>query len=162
MNIEILGTRGNIDVQTPQYARQSGILVDEKILLDLGEKEYLNLDFDSIFISHLHADHAIFEEEDIPEISVPVYAPEPSSHYPVKVLSHPVTIDAYRVTPLPTIHSTRVTSVALLVEKDVSLLYTSDLVALSHEFSRQVDLAVIDGSFMRKKGLVRRTEKGEQ
>ncbi|MBU7043516.1 MAG: hypothetical protein HXS47_07970, partial [Theionarchaea archaeon] len=162
MNIEILGTRGNIEVQAPQYVRQSGILIDEKILLDMGEKEYLNLDFDCIFISHLHPDHAIFEEEEIPEISVPVYAPEPSSHYPVKVLSHPVTIDSYRVTPLPTIHSTRVTSVAFLMEKDVSLLYTSDLVALSHEFSRQVDLAVIDGSFMRKKGLVRRTEKGEQ
>jgi hypothetical protein len=41
MRLTILGTRGNILPSAPGYARHSGILVDARILLDLGEAEYL-------------------------------------------------------------------------------------------------------------------------
>jgi hypothetical protein len=41
MRLKILGTRGNILPSAPRYARHSGILVDSRILLDLGEATFL-------------------------------------------------------------------------------------------------------------------------
>ena len=38
---------------------------DTKILMDLGEKEYLNYRPKCVFVTHLHPDHAIFLRESI-------------------------------------------------------------------------------------------------
>jgi hypothetical protein len=162
MKIEMLGTRGNVDVSAKGYERQSGIFIDDRILLDLGEKEYLNLHPDYIFISHLHPDHAVFEQEDLPPISIPVYAPESSSQQQVTILSDSVTVDSYMVTPFPTIHSTRVKSMALLVRKESSVFYTSDVMEVIPELEDPVDVVIIDGSFMRRGGLIRRSDSGKR
>jgi len=50
MTITILGTRGNIKPSAPKHAKRSGVLVDDRLLLDLGETEYLRLSS----ATHLH------------------------------------------------------------------------------------------------------------
>lgn len=40
MKIKILGTRGEIEESAPYHSKQSGVLVDDKILLDIGDKDF--------------------------------------------------------------------------------------------------------------------------
>ena len=74
----ILGTRGEIEASAPYHARHSGILIDDTLLFDLGEKEFLDYNPSYIFITHLHPDHAYFVRSgtSIPETNAIIYAPE--------------------------------------------------------------------------------------
>ncbi len=160
MRVEILGTRGHIKPSAPGHAKHAGTLLDNLILLDLGEREYLDLHPECIFITHLHADHAFFVEE-VASIDAQVYAPEISTKLPDMVkIRGPVEVDGYRITPIPTIHSQAVRSVAFLVEKDLQrILYTGDLVTIGRKYREMIqdlDLVITDGSFFRHNGLVRR------
>ena len=60
MKITILGTRGEIEPTAPYHARHSGLLVDDTLMFDLGEQEFLAYKPSYIFITHLHPDHAYF------------------------------------------------------------------------------------------------------
>jgi ribonuclease BN (tRNA processing enzyme) len=162
--ITILGTRGNIESTARRYSRHSGILVDRLILLDAGEREYLKLHPKYVFITHLHPDHAALKAHDIHK-GIEIYAPESSPRLPmIRIVSHPVRVGAYTVTPIPTVHSQRVKSVGYLVENDGErFLYTSDLVKIKPRFHRLLgsglDLVVTEGSFIRSKGLIRKDTK---
>lgn len=81
MRLKILGTRGNIPASAPRYARRSGILVDARILLDLGEAAYLRYRPRHIFITHLHPDHAAFPRTGA-GTDAEIYLPEWSSMLP--------------------------------------------------------------------------------
>lgn len=164
MKIEFLGVRGNIEAFAPCYSKHSGVLVDGKILFDLGEKEFLERKPLYIFITHLHSDHAFFVTQEIGELGIPVFAPE--TYYglsELKQISGTVTDDSYKFIPIPTEHSQKVKSVAYLVEHDSHrLLYTGDLISVNEEYLgliEDLDLVITDGSFMRRNGLIRR-EKG--
>jgi glyoxylase-like metal-dependent hydrolase (beta-lactamase superfamily II) len=110
MRVTILGTRGNIRPSAPKHARHSGILVDRRLLLDLGEAAYLDLEPQHIFITHLHPDHAVFMEADVTP-NAEVYVPEPTKRLPgARVISGPVRIRSYRIIPVPTVHSHRLRS----------------------------------------------------
>lgn len=161
MKVEILGTRGNIDKTAPYHSKHSGILVDDAILFDLGEKEYLKRDPSCVFITHLHPDHAIFVTEDVGEIEAPVYAPETSERMPwIRKIEGEVNFGPYRVEPVPTHHSKKVKSVAYILDDGSKrLLYTGDVIWINkeyHERLRNLDLVITDGSYMRKGGLIRR------
>jgi hypothetical protein len=54
MKIKVLGTRGEIKASLPEHANHSGVLIDDVILLDIGEKQFLNCHPKYIFITHLH------------------------------------------------------------------------------------------------------------
>lgn len=41
MKITVLGTRGQIEESTAYHSKQSGVLIDNKILLDIGDKRFL-------------------------------------------------------------------------------------------------------------------------
>ena len=58
MKIKILGTRANIKAGTPGHTKHSGVLVDNKLLFDVGEKEFLKYNPSYIFFTHFHPDHA--------------------------------------------------------------------------------------------------------
>ena len=60
MRIEILGTRGNVAPSARGHARHAGVLIDDTILLDLGEISYLRRRPRTVFVTHLHPDHAAF------------------------------------------------------------------------------------------------------
>jgi ribonuclease BN (tRNA processing enzyme) len=149
VRLEILGTRGNIPVSAPGYARHSGVLIDARILLDLGETAYLRRRPTHIFITHLHPDHAVLLPNAVP--GAQVYVPER--------MSRSVRVGSYRITPVPTVHSLKVRSVGYVVQKRRQrVFYSSDLVSIErryHRRLRRLDLVITDGSYMRRGGLVR-------
>lgn len=159
MRLKILGTRGNIPPSAPGYARHSGILVDGRILLDLGEVAYLRYRPRHIFITHLHPDHAALPRSGV-VTGAEIYLPEPTPGLPgARVISHPVRRGAHRIVPVPTIHSLKVRSVGYVVEAGGRrAFFSSDLVAIErryHRRLRRLDLVVTEGSYMRRGGLVR-------
>jgi ribonuclease BN (tRNA processing enzyme) len=163
LQLTILGTRGNIESSAPAYSRHSGILVNGLILLDVGEKDYLSRRPRYIFITHLHSDHAAIAASDV-STDTEIYAPESAPGLPMcRIVSEPVQVDGYTVTPIPTIHSQRVKSVGYVVERNGErFLYSSDLVEIKprfHHLLKRLDLVITDGSFMRSKGLIRRDAK---
>jgi ribonuclease BN (tRNA processing enzyme) len=159
MRLEILGTRGNILPSAPRYARHSGVLVDRRILLDLGEAAYLRYRPQHIFITHLHPDHAAFPRAGV-VTDAEIYVPEPTRKLPAaRVMSRPVRTGSYRIVPVPTIHSTKMRSLGYVVEKGGRrVFFSSDLVAIQRRYHRRLgrlDLVITEGSYMRRGGLVR-------
>jgi ribonuclease BN (tRNA processing enzyme) len=116
VNLKILGTRGEVKESAPRHSKHSGVLIDGQILLDLGEKEYLDYQPKAVFITHLHPDHAFFIKEPA-QIDVPIYAPETHKNAKIDVPHGPISLDAYRITPFPTIHSKKFQSMGYVVEK---------------------------------------------
>jgi ribonuclease BN (tRNA processing enzyme) len=116
VNLKILGTRGEVKESAPRHSKHSGVLIDGQILLDLGEKEYLDYQPKAVFITHLHPDHAFFIKEPA-QIDVPIYAPETHKNAKIDVPHGPISLDAYRITPFPTIHSKKFQSTGYVVEK---------------------------------------------
>ena len=132
MQITILGTRGEIEPSKPYHSKHSGVLIDGKILLDVGEKEFLKHKPKLILITHLHPDHAFFvshDEDAIKQVKAPIYAPEAYNKFQVIKKTRKITFQGYTITPIPTIHSKLVVSQAYLIEKgNKKVLYTGDIV----------------------------------
>lgn len=160
MKIKVLGSRGEIEESSPRYSNRSGILIDGKLLFDLGEKRFLAHKPKAIYITHLHPDHAYFvrrgHEEKAP---ARLYAPEGFKQDPhVHIIDKPVKTDGYSIIPIPTHHSKNVQSQAYLIKKGKqSVLYTGDLVWIDKEYHalfERVDLVITEGSFIRKGGMI--------
>lgn len=164
MNIKILGTRGEIEESSPYHAKQSGILIDNKLLFDCGDKRFLAYNPEHIFITHLHPDHAFFvrPRQKAPQ-HIHLYAPEKHRAIPFTVIKKQITIGGYRIIPIPTIHSLKVKSVAYLVEhRNKKILYTGDMIWIEKKYHRllnNLDLVIADASYIRYGGLVRRDKK---
>jgi glyoxylase-like metal-dependent hydrolase (beta-lactamase superfamily II) len=167
MKVKILGTRGEIEDSLPNHSKHSGVLVDNKLLLDLGEKEFLKYHPKWIFVTHLHPDHAYFVrwgQEEIPETSAPIYSPERPKKDMIRMVVHtidsPIDLLGYTIIPIPTHHSKIVKSQAYLIKKGKhSLLYTGDLIWINKEYFdllEYVDLVITEGSFLRKGGMIRK------
>ena len=160
MHVTILGTRGEVEESAPSHSRHSGILIDETLLFDLGEKEFLDRQPEQVFITHLHPDHAFFITDPAP-VPLPVLGPEPfDDTVHVSPVTGPVTLGSYTITPIPTHHSKLVRSVAWLVRKgEESVLYTGDLIWINREYHHlfdPVELVITDGSLFRRGGRIRR------
>ena len=160
MRVEVLGTRGNIQVSAPKYARHSGILIDRRILLDLGEMSYLRRSPRQVFVTHLHPDHAAFlAAGGFPDIAL--YLPERSPIVPnAMVVSRAVQVGPHRIIPVPTEHSAQVRSLGYVVERGRRrVFYSSDMISIHRRYYGRLgrlDLVITDGSFIRRGGLVRR------
>jgi hypothetical protein len=160
MHLRILGTRGEIQESAPWHRRHSGVLVNGRLLLDLGEREYLGLHPDWVLVTHLHPDHAFFITEEV-STEVPIYAPEEHpDHIQVRPFPETLTLDGFSVRPLPTHHSKWVRSVALVVrDPGHAVCYTGDIIWLNreyHPFLKDLDLVITDGSHIRQGGMVRK------
>jgi ribonuclease BN (tRNA processing enzyme) len=167
MKIKILGTRGEIDASGPYHSKQSGILVDEMLMLDAGEKSFLIYRPKWILISHLHPDHAFFVRkghEEIPQTDAQIFAPEKPAYQEIAakidILDKRKRLGDYEITPIPSHHSKHVKSQAYLVKKEShAFLYTADLVWINKEFHAlfdPVELVITEASFLRKGGMIRR------
>jgi ribonuclease BN (tRNA processing enzyme) len=163
MRIEILGCRGHIDVSAPGYANHSGVLVDDALLFDLGEPFFLDRHPRSIFLTHLHPDHAAFMEGPMEHIDAPVWGPQLTDRLPgLQVARGTIDWDRYQITAIPTNHSATVRSQAYMIEADLQrILYTGDLISIHSRLRDRIpdlDLVITDGSFIRRGGLVRYDE----
>lgn len=165
MKLKILGTRGEVKESAPRHSKHSGVLVDGQILLDLGEREYLDCRPKAVFITHLHPDHAFFVLGSS-QTDVPLYAPEGHKNAKIDVLSGPVSLDSYKVTPFPTIHSKKFLSQGYVVEKGGwKLVYTGDLISIDkehHHLMENANLVITDGSHLQKGGRVFRDKETGQ
>ncbi len=160
VKIRVLGTRGEIKESAPRHSRHSGVLVDGRLMFDLGEREFLDEKPDAVFITHLHPDHAFFVIEHA-ILTVPVYAPEERGDLPgVKPFPGSMAIGGYKIQAVPVHHSLKVQSLAYVLEKGRQrMLYTGDTVWINKEYHplfEGLDLVVTEASFLRKGGMVRR------
>lgn len=176
MNIKVLGTRGEIKESAPYHSKKSGILLDDKLLLDCGDKRFLDLKPDYILITHLHPDHAFFVRNHV-ELNYmlthknslkSIYAPDDFDQLniiPTYQNTH-FNIENYHIAIIPTVHSVKVKSNAYLITKNnTTLLYTGDLIWIDKEYHnmlKNIDLVITEASFMRNHGLVRRDKKTGQ
>lgn len=165
MDIKILGTRGEIEPSAPYHSKKSGVLIDNKLLLDCGDERFLAYHPKYILMTHLHPDHAFFTRGD-KQYSIPdatMYAPEHFDQVQIIVPKRSFTIDSYHITPIPTIHSIRVKSQAYLIEhKRKCILYTGDMIWIEKKYHRKLhnlDLVITEASFIRRGGTVRRDPK---
>jgi len=161
MIIQIFGTRGEIKAHAHKHLKHSGILIDNKILIDVGEPEYLKYKPEFILITHFHPDHAFFiREKNKINITLPVFAPEATNKISgVTIISSTVKMDSYLITPVPTIHSMKVKSQGYIIEKNKRrIFYSGDLVTIEKKYYRELgklDLVITEGSFIRRGGVVR-------
>jgi ribonuclease BN (tRNA processing enzyme) len=162
MNVKILGTKGEIEESAPWHTRQSGVLIDNIFLFDLGEEEYLKYDPAFVVFTHLHPDHAFFvRQKNELKQKIEAFAPEnPDEADFIQVKNKPFTKNGYHFIPIPIMHSLKVKSQAYVVEKDGKrLLYTGDLAWMKKEFQQELgklDMVITEGSFFRKGGMIRR------
>ena len=174
MNIRILGTRGEIEESAPWHTKHSGVLIDERFLLDLGEEEYLDYDPSFVVFTHFHPDHAYFiRRKNELGRSIEAYGPENPGEIglsndidSIHVKTGPFHKDPYRFIPIPTIHSLKVRSQAYMIEKDGKrLLYTGDLAWMKKEHQQDLghlDMVITEASFFRKGGMIRRDKESGQ
>jgi len=160
MKIKVLGTRGEIKESAPRHSRHSGLLVDGRLLFDLGEKEFLDTRPWRVFLTHLHPDHAFFVRKPAP-LGVRVFAPETRGGVPeVEVFPGEMSYRGYSIRAIPTHHSLKVKSTAYLIEKrGRRLLYTGDMFWINKEYHpllEGLDLVVTEASFLQKGGMIRR------
>lgn len=162
MKIRILGSRGKIEASQPHHTKHSGILIDKKILIDVGEKEFLTYRPQYILFTHLHPDHAWFvETNEVFEVNVPIYSPEDNpliKQY--SVVKGPLLLEDYSITPIPVIHSIKVRSLGYVIEQaGKKIFYSGDMVWIEkkyHPLLKNLDLVITDGSHIRKGGVIRR------
>ncbi|MBD3360679.1 hypothetical protein GF366_02655 [Candidatus Peregrinibacteria bacterium] len=163
MNIKILGTRGEIKESKPYHSRHSGVFIDNQLLFDLGEKEFLKYNPKYIFITHLHPDHAFFVRDgEIPK-KTKIFAPEKLKGFDINKFTGTKKINSYKITAIPTIHSKKVKSQTYLVEKDKKILYTGDMIWIKKKYHpklKNLDLVIMEGSFIKKGGMIRRDKEG--
>jgi ribonuclease BN (tRNA processing enzyme) len=169
MKIKILGTRGEIEPTKPYHSHHTGVLIDNKILFDIGEEEFLNYNPSCIFITHLHPDHAFFVRSSYKKqinFSQPIYAPEDYNTIVTKFNENVKKIGSYSIRSLPTYHSKTVKSTAyLIIHNSQKILYTGDLIWINkkyHRFFEDVDLVITEASFIKKEGRVQKDKETGQ
>ncbi len=162
MRLTILGTRGEIEESTPYHAKKSGLLIDKTLMLDLGEKTFLDFQPKWIYITHLHPDHAYFVrkgKEEFPATKAHIHAPEKQG-FPIGVVKRKQKVGSYTIFAIPTIHSKSVLSCAYLVEKGKKrILYTGDMIWIEkkyHSLFSRLDLVITEASFLKEGGMIRR------
>lgn len=98
MKVHFLGTKANIKTTKPYHALHSGILIDDRLMFDLGERDFLEYYFDYLFFTHFHPDHAYFvEEKENFEAPVPCYGPEAHERVgEMEIMNEPVEVAGYR------------------------------------------------------------------
>jgi ribonuclease BN (tRNA processing enzyme) len=166
MKLRILGTRGEIKSSAPRHSKHSGVLIDGKLMLDVGEKEFLDLKPGCVFITHLHPDHAFFIN-DGHDYGIEFYAPEkvPGVTHLTEP-EHMILYDTYQVIPIPTNHSKKVKSTAFLVDDgEKRVLYTGDVIWINKEYYSLLSglsLVITDGSYLRRGGMIRKDKETGQ
>ncbi len=162
MKIKILGTRGKIEPKAEGHVNHTGFLIDDKILIDVGEEKYMDKQPEAVVFTHFHPDHAFFvpnKEKFIPKI--PLFGPEAHDLIPqLNVIAGKFEVEGYTFTPIPVIHALRLKSLGYIIEKagkrifitgDVAWIEKTNLVDLP-----PLDLVITEATFIKKGGRINR------
>ena len=162
MEIEILGCRGKIKTSAPKYNNHSGFLIDGKLLIDLGEKEFLARKPQAILFTHFHPDHAFFVfDEQVFSPEIPHFGPEIHPLLPkLKIISEETEVLGYNISPIPVIHAKNLKSYGYVVEKDGKrVFFTGDVAWIEKAHLKeigQVDLIITEATLIQKGGRINR------
>lgn len=162
MKIKILGTRGKIEPKAQNHVNHTGFLLDDKILIDVGEPEYMDHKPETVVFTHFHPDHAFFVPEKqkfTPEI--PLLGPEAHELIPqLQIVSGSFNIREYKFTPVPVIHALKLKSLGYIIQKgkkrtfitgDVAWIEKAHLAEIS-----DLDLVITEATFINKGGRINR------
>lgn len=164
MKIKVLGTRAKIKPSAEGYQNFSGYLIDDKILLDVGEEAFLKEKHEAIIFTHFHPDHAYFEfDQSVFTPQIPHYGPEGNPLLPQQeIISAPFKIGEYTITPFPVIHALKLKSLAYLIEKgNKKVFFTGDVAWIEKAARSQlpkVDLVITEATFIKKGGRINRKD----
>lgn len=162
MKIRILGTRGKIEPKAEDHVNHTGYLIDEKILVDVGEEKYMDYRPEAVVFTHFHPDHAFFvpdKQNFSPKI--PLFGPEAHELIPqLKVITGPFEIDGYKFTPVPVIHALRLKSLGYIIQKgQKKVLMTGDVAWIEKANLAEIpdlDLVITEATFIQKGGRINR------
>ena len=171
-----LGTKGEIEEETPRHQYHSSLLIevdDFRLLIDYGLKHRYTLEEikpEALLITHAHPDHYSWLELEI-KTEVPVYLTEETlkygkykpDNYKVISLYESYNLNSLEIIPYPVLHSIRCPAVGfrIKISPRQTLVYNPDLVDILEKdrVLAGIDWYIGDGSSL-KSNLVRR--KGEQ
>lgn len=162
MKIEVLGTRAKIKASAPGYKNHTGFLLDDRILLDVGEESYLDRKPEAVIFTHFHPDHAFFVfENEVFNPKIPHYGPEPYHLTPrLKIIQEKFLLKDYLFTPVPVIHALKLISFAYVVEKDGKrVFFTGDVAWIEKQYLEhlgKMDLIITEATFLKKGGRINR------
>ncbi|MGY5850182.1 MBL fold metallo-hydrolase [Salegentibacter sp. F14] len=163
MEIEILGCRAKIKASAPKYENHSGILIDGKLLIDLGQEEFLNRNPEAILFTHFHPDHAyfVFKEQSFCS-DIPHYGPQPHPLLPnLQLITSGKELSGLRITTVPVLHAKNLKSFGYLLEKQGKRVFiTGDVAWIEKaELSKigQVDLVITEATLIQKGGRINRS-----
>lgn len=162
MKIKILGTRGKIEPSAPKHENHTGFLIDDRILVDVGEQKYMDHAPEAVVFTHFHPDHAFFvPEKEKFDPKIPLFGPEANELIPkLKVVDKKFSIKGYSFTPVPVIHALRLKSLGYIIEKDGKRVFiTGDVAWIEKAELRDIpplDLVITEASFINKGGRINR------
>ena len=162
MKIEVLGTRGKVEPSAPKYRNHSGFLIDGKILIDVGERHFMDRNPEAIVFTHFHPDHAYFIPEDQEfHLDIPHYGPQEHPLIPeLRVITQNFTVNGYRFTPVPVIHALKLKSLGYIVEKDDKRVFLTGDVAWIEKAhlaeKNKLDLIITEATMINKGGRINR------
>lgn len=162
MKIKILGTRGKIEPSAAKHKNHTGFLIDDRILVDVGERKYMDYDPEAVVFTHFHPDHAFFvPDKERFEPEIPLFGPEANELIPkLKVVEKKFSIKGYIFTPVPVIHALRLKSLGYIIQKDgKSLFITGDVAWIEKAELKDLpplDLVITEASFINKGGRINR------
>ena len=164
MKIEVLGTRGKVEPSASKYKNYSGFLIDDRILLDLGEEHFLERNPEAIVFTHFHPDHGyfIFNDEKFTP-GVPHFGPQEHPLLPnLQVIDETLNILGYSFTPIPVIHALNLKSWGYVVEKDnKKIFFTGDVAWIEKAHLKKigtVDLVITEATLVEKGGRINRRQ----
>jgi ribonuclease BN (tRNA processing enzyme) len=157
MVIEILGVRGELETQLPNYEKHCGVLVDDQLLLDFGETSFLEKHPKWVLITHLHPDHAAFLNTSLTKDLPIVISPEASMLTSLQIENQPFTLSNYHLTPVPTIHTPKTKSQGYRIDDGQhSIFYSGDMTNIEERYRSllvHLDLVITDGSYIQPNAL---------
>ncbi len=171
IKLTFLGTKGEIEEETPVHRFHSSMLIESggtRILIDYGLLRRHDLSEtapDAVLITHAHPDHYSWLKQDV-QSDVPVYLTQvsldygkfrPRNPHMVKPMK-PFKVGAFRCMAYDVVHSIRCPAVGWKLNVDGrTLVYNSDLVDIveKDKVLSGVDWYIGDGSAV-KANLVRR------
>ena len=162
MKVKILGTRGKIEPKAENHVNHTGFLIDDRILVDVGEEKYMDYRPEAVVFTHFHPDHAYFvPEKQKFSPKIPLFGPEAHDLIPnLRIISGSFEINGYSFTPVPVIHALKLKSLGYIIQKgqkkifitgDVAWIEKANLAKIS-----DLDLVITEATFINKGGRINR------